>query len=531
MIWGQVREWDPGGLEAVVDDIQAEVEELRELADRLRYEHPATWSGEASEAAMRQRRQLLADYEEIDHTTEPVWKELHHAAQEIRKLHREQDQVDEHARQHFFTISSTGGLVDELPAGPYEDQFLREREKVKAGIAEEIRSALKEAEAIDVSIAAAMRRARDPRMYADANGHKSRLNRPPKDAPPSEIADWWKGLSESERQELISEDPKWVGSADGIPAEYRDQANRHVLDSIQENLTSKRDELQAKLDAIPLIGGGGAGESRLLREEIERIDGKLDALKAIEGKLQSTDHLPENQRNYLLGISSANEGQYIVAKGNPDTADNIATYVPGTGAGLHGQEGVNDNLTRGDRMRGVAGRAGAHNTSVITWAGYDAPQNVVTEATSQDYATDAKDDLARFQDGLRATHEQPRPSQNTLVGHSYGTVVVGHAMRDFDGAGVDKAVMVASPGTGVDHAPDLHIGADNVYAVTDSSDPIGLTPEFIHGTLPDADDYGARTFESDSGDWLISMAAHSKYWEPGNPSLRSMGNIIAGREP
>ena len=45
------------------------------------------------------------------------------------------------------------------------------------------------------------------------------------------------------------------------------------------------------------------------------------------------------ERGYLLGFDNNKLGHAIVSFGNPDTADNVVTYVPGTGAKLSNIDG------------------------------------------------------------------------------------------------------------------------------------------------------------------------------------------------
>ncbi|WP_239154134.1 alpha/beta hydrolase [Amycolatopsis sp. FDAARGOS 1241] len=91
--------------------------------------------------------------------------------------------------------------------------------------------------------------------------------------------------------------------------------------------------------------------------------------------------------------------------------------------------------------------AGSPAPSVNTWVGYDAPGEL-WDAASESYADNGKAGLSRFEDGLRASHGGSQ-SHNTMLGHSYGTTVVGHAARD-GGLNADDLVFVASPGAGVD---------------------------------------------------------------------------------
>lgn len=202
-------------------------------------------------------------------------------------------------------------------------------------------------------------------------------------------------------------------------------------------------------------------------------------------------------------------------------------------------------MARSDLMYASARDAGSPSTSVITWIGYDAPQKV-WNAAETDYADNAKEDLGRFQDGLRVTHEGA-PSHNTVLGHSYGTTVVGHAARD-ETLSADELVFVASPGTGTEHASELNIDPKHVHSTTAEHDIIRVTnvdPFDLdhsdsavngdpHGIDPTNPKFGGNVFESDpgtEGPWVaggLSEAAHSEYWNEGNPALRNMGKIIAG---
>ncbi|MDV6013735.1 hypothetical protein F8178_14780 [Haloechinothrix sp. LS1_15] len=159
---------------------------------------------------------------------------------------------------------------------------------------------------------------------------------------------------------------------------------------------------------------------------------------------------------------------------------------------------------------------------------------MVTEATREHYAAQATDDLAGFQDGLRATYDEPGRSQHTLIGHSYGSTTIGHTARHEE-LDVDRMVFVGSPGVGVEHASDLGIDPGNVYATTAENDVIRGTPQSIHEQQPIADDFGAVTFASDPGDSGLllgkSLGAHSQYWDPNNKALTNMGRIIAGQAP
>ncbi|MPZ64239.1 MAG: hypothetical protein GEU83_01485 [Pseudonocardiaceae bacterium] len=176
---------------------------------------------------------------------------------------------------------------------------------------------------------------------------------------------------------------------------------------------------------------------------------------------------PGQQRAYLLGLNTDDFGQAIVAIGNPDEADNVVTYVPGTfsnlGGAASGLEKVDNMVDSAKRADPGAGTAG------VVWIGYDAPQSL-PEARDVSYAHHAGADLDRFQHGLRATHEGP-PSHNTVIAHSYGSTTTGVAARDH-GLPADSTVFVGSPGVGVDHARELGLPEGSVFATRADNDII-----------------------------------------------------------
>ncbi|WP_405441716.1 alpha/beta hydrolase family protein [Streptomyces avidinii] len=119
---------------------------------------------------------------------------------------------------------------------------------------------------------------------------------------------------------------------------------------------------------------------------------------------------------------------------------------------------------------------------------------------------------------------------------------------------VDNAIMVGSPGVGVDHAKDLNIPPDRVFAATADWDLINIAPppagplapldpkaylelfddhSIVHGTDPTSDDFGGQVFEVPDGklpldDWEM-MPAHSQYWD--EKPLGGLGKIVTGGRP
>jgi hypothetical protein len=214
--------------------------------------------------------------------------------------------------------------------------------------------------------------------------------------------------------------------------------------------------------------------------------------------------------------------------------------VPGMTADLAGLGG---ELTRAERVATRAAELGPEAaTSSVLWLDYDAP-DFLHEAWSAKQAEAGATGLRRFQEGLRATHDGPAARQ-TVLGHSYGSLVVGKAATGELAA--DRVVFVGSPGVGVDSAAQLNVPAGAVFSSTSITDPIqylavapGTAARHLGPGLPvtgPADDlwfghnpsdpaFGARVFASQRG------GGHLGYWEPGKPALDALTRITLGGAP
>jgi Alpha/beta hydrolase len=344
---------------------------------------------------------------------------------------------------------------------------------------------------------------------------------PPCGAPPADVRRWWDTLTPAQRRWLVVAEPEVVGPLDGVPAAYRDAANRLVLD-----------DRRVALDRAVAAATGAT--ARRLRAQRAGLDALVDRLGSRDG-----------QRAYLLRLDLAGDGRVVVALGDPDRARHVLTHVPGMGSGLATQA---HELTHAERVADSANRlTPGEQTSAVLWLDYDAP-DVGPEAAGRGLAAGGAAALRRFQDGLRAAHDGPQP-RLTVLGHSYGSLVVGAAAAR-PGLAADAVVFVGSPGVGVDSAARLH--APEVWSTTSLSDPIqyaavalkslpgdialsaavpGLGPllafgrperDLWFGRNPSDPAFGAHVFASQPG------AGHTGYWEPGRPALEALADIAVG---
>jgi hypothetical protein len=358
------------------------------------------------------------------------------------------------------------------------------------------------------------------------------------------------------RPQLIQQHPELIGNRDGIPVTARDQANRILIGRQREALVAERTRLEGQLldDHSP----GGKSLNPAIRSQIDRINGKISGIDAINARLDSQPTVSRDADGFfLLGVDPSSEGRFIVARGNPDTAKNVATFVPGSLTDLSQADGL---LNQGDALHRAAVRAGSPqiadgpSTSVITWLDYDSPDSI-PGAIWPGKAEDGAARLVSFQEGLRTTHAPGPPAHTTVVGHSYGSTVAGFAASQGRTLAADEIIGAGSPGFGVDTADQLSVGKEHVWVVESPHDPIADTSVF--GADPSENGFGARVYNSEPGppvgsaipstsgyspyspgnklpQYDYTVAAHDSYLrEPpgGNAGLDTMGQIIAGNNP
>ncbi|WP_315901242.1 alpha/beta hydrolase [Rhodococcus sp. BP22] len=366
---------------------------------------------------------------------------------------------------------------------------------------------------------------------------------------PRELAQFWDGLTPAEKDGVAAWDPT-IGNRDGLPAVDKTRLNEDLLVPITAAAENDLAAIEARHpdwargENVPPTEGLLDDEQQAIRkdweswtDEREEASGAVAGLHEVRNQLEGDGRVP----TFLMNIDD--QGRGVIALNNPDTAHNVATYVPGTGTELSKMGG---DMTRADHILIEANKVspGSKN-SVVMWMGYDAPPDLA-DAARTTYADAGAPRLDSFQDGLRAAHDGPA-SHNTVIGHSYGSTVVGHAMSEAGSLDVDRAVFAGSPGVGVTRVGELALDGvapdqmvDHVFATAAPADPVTwigvIAPEVAHGADPTGDVFGATVFESAPGNNSINVpvlgdvgldfASHSGYFEPGTPSLRSMAEII-----
>lgn len=350
-----------------------------------------------------------------------------------------------------------------------------------------------------------------------------------------DTAAWWAALTPAQRYAVLAAHPEVIGSADGLPAEVRDEANRALL--------------TADLEALELLDEQGRLPSDL-RKTLENAQAAHEALGNVVVDPVSD---PPVEVPPLLHLYDPNafdgEGAVAIAYGNPDTADNVSTIVPGTtvkGTSIAGDVRNAENLYTSARVSDPNA-----TTSTILWIGYDSPEFTDLSVASESMAIAGGERLADYVDGLNAARAEGDPAHMSVVGHSYGSTTVGRAATDH-GLAVDDIIAIGSPGLGDEAQNAGDLGGPEVWVGNASRDPVarlgdngwvGLGADGL-GQDPAEQGFGATRFEaedvnradeSESADWGFtgnmdgtSFDDHSRYFNDGTESLHNMGRIVAG---
>jgi len=237
------------------------------------------------------------------------------------------------------------------------------------------------------------------------------------------------------------------------------------------------------------------------------------------------------QGRQFLGFDPRGNGRIIEVFGDLWAADRIAVLVPGVANRADNfNTGLGDVRDRAPAVQAQAlydatrAAAPGQHVAVIAWLGYDAPQGVGRDAAREELARTGATLLERFTQDLAILRPQAKV---TVIGHSYGSVVVGLAAADLPSQ-VKDIVVVGSPGMGVTQAADLHTSA-RIWAGQSAQDWIYWVPAFQiwgagHGTTPTTQGFGDRVFGT------RGVTDHDHYLSSGTQSLANIADIVLGRD-
>jgi hypothetical protein len=538
------RAWEglADGLDRATEDF---IGATRDLGD--------AWpEGPASQAAHARTADLRAELNAAYNPARRIFEAVRHHAGAVAELRDHAQSLISNAEHGGYRVDVATGTVTApvATAAAEADRMVRSARS----IADDLGSLLARARALDDSTTNAI----NANLPQPGSGF-GRLSLPPvskqdlldqRNRPAAAVNAWWQNLTPEQRALAVRDYPELVGWLDGVPADDRDQANRLRLGHDRDDLRQRRHDLQARVDAIRADVGNTRAEQQAAGYEILRLQGELATVETNLARLDkvqsSLDRL--GPRGYLLGIDPAGDGKAIIAVGNPDTARHTAVWVPGLGTTLDSTRGNIDRVLHLQEAADQLTDGRADDVSTVMWLGYDAPE-VDASVVLSERSTQGAAALTPFVDGLRSSHDGGA-YHVTAVGHSYGSTVVGEAALG-GGFHVDDIVTAGSPGMHTDHARNLNIGPEHVWAGSAEDDPVsnpgghahwvqtganvlfgplgGLVagPVFVdaeddgHGPSPHYSDFGANRYVTDT-------PGHSRYWDENSQSLRNQASVVVG---
>ena len=549
--------------------------EWRRFADRLRarvselatgVQAPLAggqaWTGHAQEAAAARLDTYLRQLRLAEQESRTVAAVLAGAADAFDLAHDQVVSLLAEAARAGCRVQADGGVTPAplTVAERHADDpasVLAHRRRQAEGYAKALKVALGDAVDADARAAAALRRfaasAADPDSFqvlldrlagAALAAELSRADIPRVGTDPAAVHAWWSRLDEETRQRLVAHFPDLVGPLDGVPARWRHRANVANLAQAEARLRGELAGLLAERGRLAGIldpyddNPYPEGADRELTARIVALQEKLAGIEQLRSRI-GTGEPDERTGLFLLKFAPDGNGRVIGSFGNPDTARHVAVQVPGTTARLGA---IDDEVLRAQRLWEATRRHGNGSVASVFWLDYDAPQSLYLDATRAGFATDGAPALNGFLHGLRSTHEGPS-SHNTVIGHSYGSTLIGVTAEQHHGLPVDDTVVLGSPGMRVDRVEQLGISRQHFYAglaeggeilnardpVVTMSDPngpgtglrVGRETELWHGTNPAADRFGGQRLEVGPGN-------HSSYWNTDDGRLDNLGAVVSG---
>jgi hypothetical protein len=504
-----------------------------------------SWGGDAAEAAKNANEQLRKDLDAHGNEALAVAHAAQTAADDMQQVKSNLAQLEADAAGAGFEIDRVSSTVQPGPAleGNMVDLLAAEakREELQARLT----AILAEAVRVDDELARAISMATGAEPIPDSPHTNDPvlqdiLSKPlPED--PQQFNDMWEQLSDEQKDFLYSQDHS-IGNHPGMPFDDKHLYNQRHLTALIGTTQADVDRMQQRFDELSRrvymgdTSSATGNELAALGPQLTTARHNLDGYRSVQNAVNVADN-PNARPGVprLLGYLD-DQGQAAVSIGNPDTATRNAILVPGTGQDLAHFEGSNNKSLSMYMAALDADRSLEGKLAVTTWMGYDRPMDL-GQAAFPGRAEAGGASLDTFLDGMHASHTGPA-AIDTVVGHSYGSTVVGGAASGGNDLAADNVIAVGSPGMLVDHAADLNLDpGSKVYSMTARNDIITMATDMTLGADPFGQDYGATRLWTDPGpSWdptgfIGDVAAHSSYWDPGNPGLANLGAIIAGQPP
>lgn len=546
LTWADVQHWDLDKLGATVDKLNKYCDTLTELNDEVTMSAvPREWHGGASHAAATNLGKLTDDLEGLVAGVGAVKRAAHEAEGAVEALRQAITEAKGLAAAHDLVVNDSGVVrsVSTVPATDLPPDVVAERDRVQAEVADRVEQILRRADDVDNDIADVIGAAllgtisegesTTLAQAAEAGAAQGGLSvlAPPQGGTPGDNSGWWAALSEAERRQILRSHPEWIGNLDGVPAKYRDEANRARLPIERARLEAEAQRLREELDGN-LFGGTFSGAD----DQLAEVEAKLDSLDKIEGVLAYPD------RHLLTLDLSDSRAEAAIANGDVDTADHVSVFTPGFTSTVDGSmENYDQNLNDLKmQTEAVLDRMDPDATvATVTWIGYQAPQATLesmagpgSTVLGEEAARAGAKELNSFLNGLDTGRTED--AHLTALGHSYGSLTTGLALQD--SSGVDDVVVFGSPGLGTGNTADLQVPDEHVTSIEANEDAVADLGRTGHLGEDPSTMTGMRHGETGAvgaernilGRDLVEVTGHSAYLTPNSTSQYNMAVTVAG---
>ena len=581
--WANILEWETRPLDEIAQTLFEASQGLRKAYEKGQDHLNALQSeGEAVTAMRATTISNLASLERALTNVNGALMAIEGARDQVGQVMVEINEITSFASANECTIHQDGS-VSATEKGKDAAQ------KVELGI----ETLLEKADQVDTDLYHALQDINNDR-YTDGDGENNKVigvpDLPQPNWSPSQVAAWWKSLTDEQQQFLIRHRPDDIRHLDGLPATARGLANRFALEGYVDAYGNEQkgalaeakeeyDKAREKYGAIlkksmspdrpPTEYGYPVAGAAEAEAELERAKEKYEDLLAIQEQTNNDVRMSNGLAPaYLLDFNydeKYHRTTAIVSAGNPDTATRVSTLVPGIGTNV--RDSLGQYMEINDRLREQTKHAGINPNTVatISYLGYVAPRNDganIVQAMDIGYAERGAPKIAQFEEGLRASaNANNHKFTNTLLTHSFGSTTGGKSATMTAPGTIDRLILTGSPGSGVQSIDEYNVPKENVYvsAVYNADNVQGLGFDSSYGVDPqelegithlsgdarDAEKYhqgpahaplftnipvGRKGYFStvDLDNIFHPFTNHMAYFEEGTRTSQDFANIIAG---
>lgn len=359
-------------------------------------------------------------------------------------------------------------------------------------------------------------------------------NFPPEDASTEQVAAWWNALTSSEKEEMVNSYPDRIGNLDGIDAVTRNEANRKRLSNDTQSYNDKKMEYERTISELEniqkdrLLTDSEQEELQFAKQSLESINSKLTELEAINTSLNKSSDTQLLLYDPATGENGHELTHAAISIGNVDTANHVATYVPGMTTNVtDSMENITNDMLN---MKDDAEAVNAGSVATIGWIGYDCPPHPLTNNDWSVVGTGEAEmggqSLARFTEGIQDSRNDGDVGvssvHQSVIAHSYGSTTASYGVEQVRPGVVDDFCVFGSPGV-KEGGWDMNVPEGHNYALGFSND--GVSGSYLgRDPVMDPDFKGLNPKDADT-----TKTGHSGYLVNGSHAQHEIAKVIVGK--